>query len=172
VGPALWPPLVAPLVAAPFTGQTGPMASFSVHLDSTLPAPEAWRRVLDLHAHTAVIPLTTVTGEAMSADRLVPGSRFVARTGVGPVGFDDVMVVDSISPPTAGAGGRARIHKEGKAVRGSIDLRVTPAGPGSRVEWSQQIGVRGVPRVLDPVVGRVARAAYGTALRRLLERRG
>jgi hypothetical protein len=147
------------------------MASFTVHLDSTLPAPEAWRRVLDLDAHTAVIPLTTVTGEAMSAEELVPGSRFVARTAVGPVGFDDVMLVESITQPDADQAGTAWIQKEGSVVRGSIDLRITPAGAGSTVEWSQQIGVLGVPRFLDPVVARVAKAAYGSTLRRLLERR-
>lgn len=147
------------------------MASFTVHLDSTLPAPEAWRRVLDLHAHTAVIPLTTVTGDAMSADELVPGSRFVARTAVGPAGFDDVMLVESITQPGADHAGTAWIQKEGKVVRGSIDLRVAPAGGGSTVEWSQEIGVRGVPRFLDPVVAAVARAAYGSTLRRLLDRR-
>ncbi|WP_374971298.1 SRPBCC family protein [Terrabacter sp. BE26] len=148
------------------------MASFTVHLDSTLPAPEAWRRVLDLHAHTAVIPLTTVTGEAMSADRLVPGSRFVARTGVGPVGLDDVMVVEAITQPSDDRPGMAWIQKEGNVVRGAIDLRVAPAGSGSTVEWVQQIGVRGVPRLLDPVVARVAELAYRSALRRLLARRG
>jgi carbon monoxide dehydrogenase subunit G len=147
------------------------MASFSLRLEPTLPAAEAWRRVLDLRGHTEVIPLTTVTGEAMTADDLVEGSRFVARTGVGPVGFDDVMVVDAITPPTLERAGEARIRKEGKVVRGSIDLRVTPAPAGSVVEWSQQIEVRGVPRALGPVVARVARTAYGTALRRLLARR-
>lgn len=148
------------------------MATFTIRLDPPLPAPEAWRRILDLHGHTAVIPLTTVTGAAMTAGALVEGSRFVARTGVGPVGFDDVMVVDEITQPSADRAGRARIRKEGKVVRGSIDLAVTPQASGSRVEWSQQIGVRGVPRVLDPVVALVARLAYGTALERLLARRG
>src|SRR4051812_42117897 len=101
------------------------MAHFEVHLGSTLPAPEVWRRVLDLRGHTAVIPFTTVTGTAMTADELVAGSRFVARTGLGPLGFDDIMVVDEISPPTADRAGEARIHKEGRLVRGSIDLVVT-----------------------------------------------
>lgn len=152
------------------TRQTVLMADFEVHLDPPLPAPEAWRRVLDLRAHTAVIPLTTVTGEAMVASGLVAGSRFVARTGVGPVGFDDVMVVDSIVPPTPTTAGSARIRKEGKVVRGVIELVVTPTDAGSRVRWTQHIGVRGVPAVLDPVVSRIARAAYGSTLRRLLAR--
>ena len=147
-----------------------PMAAFDVHLDTDLPAAEAWRRVLDLRAHSEVIPLTTVTGEQMEAAALVPGSRFVGRTALGPVGFDDIMVVDSIDQPTDTSGGRARIHKEGKLIRGTIDLRVTPHGPTSTVDWSQQISVRWVPRVADPVVARVARTAYRKALGQLLQR--
>ena len=146
------------------------MADFEVRLDPPLSAPEAWKRVLDLRAHTAVIPLTTVTGDAMVASELVGGSRFVARTGLGPVGFDDVMVVDSIAAPTVSSAGRARIRKEGKVVRGLIDLVVTPTDRGSSVRWTQHIGVRGVPAILDPVVSRIARAAYGSTLRRLLAR--
>ena len=148
-----------------------PMAAFDVHLDTDLPAAEAWRRVLDLHAHSEAIPLTTVTGEQMEASALVPGSRFVGRTALGPVGFDDIMVVDSIEQPTDGSGGRARIHKEGKLIRGSIDFRVTPTtSSGSTVDWVQQISVRWVPRVADPVVARVARTAYRKALVELLRR--
>ena len=150
-----------------------PMAAFDVHLDTDLPAAEAWRRVLDLHAHSEAIPLTTVTGEQMEASALVPGSRFVGRTALGPVGFDDIMVVDSIEQPTDGSGGRARILKEGKVIRGTIDLRVTPVKPHgltSTVDWSQQISVRWVPRVAEPVVARVARTAYRKALVELLRR--
>ena len=146
------------------------MAHFEVHLDSPLPAPEAWRRILDLRAHSVVIPLTTVTGEVMSAGELVEGSRFVARTGVGPVGFDDVMVVQSVVQPTAHSAGSARIAKEGKVIRGRIDLLVTPTAAGSTVRWTQRIGVRCVPALLDPVVAKVAGAAYGSTLRKLLAR--
>ena len=146
------------------------MADFDVHLDTGLPAAEAWRRVLDLRAHGEVIPLTTVTGDQLEAAALVPGSRFVARTAVGPIGFDDVMVVDSIEQPTDGSGGRALIHKEGKVIRGTIDFRVTPLGSTSMVDWVQQISVRWVPRAADPVVARVARTAYGKALVQLLQR--
>ncbi len=147
------------------------MAAFDVHLAPDLPAAEAWRRVLDLDAHTAVIPLTTVRGDAMAATDLVPGSRFTARTAVGPVGFDDVMVVDEIAQPTDGSGGRALIRKEGRVIRGDIELQVAPRGAGSStLDWTQRISVRGVPRALDPVVALVARAAYGKTIRQLLQR--
>lgn len=151
-------------------GQTGPMATFEVLIDSSLPAPEAWRRLLDLRAHGAAIPLTTVSGDVLDAGRLIEGSRFVARTGVGPLAVDDAMVVESIVPPTVNSAGTVRIRKRGNVVRGRIELRVAPAATGCTVTWWQRIGVRGVPGLLDPVVSRVARAAYGKALRRLLAR--
>ena len=107
----------------------------------------------------------------MYAAELVPGSRFVARTGVGPLAFDDPMVVDELSPPTVDEPGLARIRKEGNVVRGWIELTVTPRDHGgSIVEWVQQISVWGVPGVAGPVTAAVARAAYGQALQRLLER--
>ena len=146
------------------------MAHFAVRILTPLSAAEAWARVLDLRAHSAVIPLTTLAGDTLYAAGLVPGSRFVARTAVGPIGFDDMMVVDEVTQPSDGHGAWARIRKEGNVVRGLIELTVTPSGTGSLVEWSQDISVRCVPGVLGPVVARVARAAYGTTLRRLLAR--
>ena len=55
-------------------------------------------------------------------------------------------------------------------IHGTIDFRVTPHGSSSSVDWSQQIRVRWVPRVADPVVARLARTAYGKALAELLRR--
>ena len=136
-----------------WTGQTVGMADFEVHLDPPLPAPEAWSRILDLRAHTAVIPLTTVTGYAMVANELVDGSRFVARTGLGPVGFDDVMVVEAIVPPTPTSAGRARIRKEGKVVRGVIDL--TGDADRGRLDGRLVAADRGARGARDPRPGRV-----------------
>lgn len=147
------------------------MAVFTVRIDTPLPAPVAWERILDVHRHGEVVPFTTVRGDALYAAELVPGSRFVARTGLGPLGFDDAMVVDEITTPTEESAGLARIRKEGKVVRGWIELTVMPRPPGgSMVEWVQQISVLGVPEVASPVAAAVAKAAYSRALRRLLER--
>ena len=146
------------------------MPHFSVRIATVLSPEQSWSRVLDLRSHSAVIPLTTLTGDAMTADRLAPGSRFVARTGLGPVGFDDVMVVDEIAAPTDGSGSRTLIHKEGRMVRGRIELRVSPTSTGSIVAWDQEIAIAGLPHALDPVVARVAKAAYGQTLRALLDR--
>lgn len=144
------------------------MATFRVLVPSSLPGSEAWRRVLDLRLHDRLIPLTRITSGMVSADELGPGSSFVARTGLGPMGFDDRMVVDEVTPPVDREPGLARIRKEGRVVRGSIELRVTPLAAGSVVDWRQEIEVWGVPRALGWFTARVGRAAYGMALRRFL----
>jgi hypothetical protein len=146
------------------------MGRFELTIDSPLSAPEAWRRILDLRSHGVVIPLTTVTGEVLDPGALHEGSRFVARTGIGPLGFDDPMVFDEYVPPTDHEAGLARIRKEGRAVTGHITLRVAPTAAGCVVGWRQRIGVRGVPSVLDAAVGRVAEAAYRRTLQQLLRR--
>lgn len=147
------------------------MALFRIRIQVPLSAVEAWARVLDLRAHGEIIPFTSVPGDAPGAAELVSGTRFVARTAWGPIGFDDPMIVDDITPPTSTSPGRARIRKEGNIVRGWVDVMVTPDGPAaSTLEWAQEISVRGVPRALGGATRTVGRAAYGHTLRRLLAR--
>lgn len=146
------------------------MAHFDIRIESSVPAPTAWGKVLDLRAHSDLIPLTSVTGEALEASDLRPGSRFTARTGVGPLAVHDRMVVESIEQPSMGAVGTARIRKHGRVIQGVMDLTVTPREGGSTIEWSQDIDVKGVPARAAPVVAAVARAAYAMVLKRLLAR--
>lgn len=144
------------------------MARFTVRLETSLPAPVAWERVLDVARHADIVPFTTIEPYAV---QLVPGARFVARTAWGPVGVDDVMVVDEVTPPTESMPGQARIRKEGKVIRGWVEVTAVPhAEGGSTLQWVQEIAVRGVPRALGPVVALCGRAAYRWALRRMLAR--
>lgn len=113
----------------------GDMARLEIRIASALPAPQAWARILDLRAHSAVIPLTTVTGATLDA------------------------------------AGRAEITKTGRVVHGRVHLTVSPTEAGSEVLWRQTIRVTGVPPLADPVVSRIARAAYSRTLRALLRRR-
>jgi len=144
------------------------MAHFEVQIDTRRSPGDAWDRVLDLRLHDLLIPFTRITSGKVPAAELGSGSAFVARTGLGPLGFDDPMVVEELVRPSGGSAGLARIRKHGKVIRGSIELRITPQPGGSRVRWSQEITVWGVPRALGWMTARVSRAAYGMALRRLL----
>ena len=91
---------------------------------------EAWRRVVDVSAHGEVVPFTTGRGPA--PEDAVVGSRYVARTRLGPLGFDDVMVVREIE-----AGRRVVFEKVGRLLGGVVTVEITPvrraAGTGAFV---------------------------------------
>ncbi|WP_334139278.1 hypothetical protein [Corynebacterium variabile] len=176
------------------------MARFTVRLDTPVPPAEAWRRVWNLDAHTRFIPLTTLREDGTGGTSLQAGSRFVARTALGPLHVDDVMEVRRFDAPgadgggpaagrrgsndsagaagsssTAGGEGRAVVVKTGRLIGGQIDATVSPitgsgdgGEAGSRLEWTQDLTLRGVPALADPLVAAVGRLAYGTVLRRLL----
>ncbi len=83
-------------------------------------------------------------------DHSVPFTRirrtpegFTARTGLGPLAFDDPMVIARWEP-----GRRAELIKRGRVVRGWAVIEVAPDGEGSRVVWREELGVPGMPGVL------------------------
>ena len=144
------------------------MADFVLHAASALPARIAFARLVDWDAHSAAIPLTRLhfDGEPRV------GQRFVARTGWGRLGFDDVMVVDDLQPPVGDQPGDRpgliAITKHGRVVGGTVTWTVAPGTVGSRVTWTQHLVIGWLPRWMDPLVGAVGRRAYGQGLRRLL----
>ena len=152
-----------------------------------------------IDAHTRLIPLTTLREDGTGGTSLRAGSRFVARTALGPLHVDDVMEVRRFDAPgadgggtaagirastggagspgsssTAGGEGRAVVVKTGRLIGGQIDATVSPltgsgdGEAGSRLEWTQDLTLRGVPALADPLVAAVGRLAYGTVLRALL----
>ena len=144
------------------------MAVFVIRASSRRPASDCFDHLADWDAHAAAIPATTLKHEG--APRV--GQRFVARTGIGRLGFDDVMVVTEMRPPTGDnpgdAPGFGEVQKTGRVVGGRVRWTVTPSASGSDVEWSQDLTIGWLPGWADPVVGLVGRAAYTAGLRRLL----
>ncbi|WP_413248699.1 hypothetical protein [Sinomonas flava] len=124
--------------------------------------------MLDLRAHDRLVPFTRVTEGMVSAAELLPGHRFVACTMVGRYGFDDVMVVESVEPPSGVRPGHARIVKGGKLVRGAIELTVSAHDGGAAVRWQQDFGLGrlGGPALAAAAFG--ARLGYRAVLQRLL----
>ena len=100
---------------------------------------EAWRRVTDWERHGEFVPLTRMR---VDRDPATGQLSFVARTSVGPLGFDDVMAVTYSQPPTETEPGVVRIVKQGKVVLGWAVLTVTPAGSGSEVRWHEEARLR------------------------------
>lgn len=138
-------------------------AGFVVELPTDLSPEDALRRVLDLRAHDRIIPFTRVT-PAMPADALTVGTRFVARTSLGPVGFDDPMRIEVLSFVPASAS----IVKLGRAIRGVVSMHATASARGSVVQWEQSVHLPWLPGFLQPVAARVLETGYRRVLLRLL----
>ncbi|AXT84929.1 Immediate-early protein 2 [Aeromicrobium sp. A1-2] len=100
-----------------------------------LTAQESWDRLTDWERHGEFVPLTRISRTDLG---------FVARTGLGRIGFDDPMdVVESREPSFC------RLVKRGRVVTGWAELSVEATDDGSRVTWREDIHVRGTPRMLD-----------------------
>ncbi|MER7106845.1 SRPBCC family protein [Streptomyces sp. NPDC000229] len=151
------------------------MALFRIVRDAPLSPAEAWRRLTDWPAHAARVPLTRAT--AVTPGPVRAGSRFTMRTGIGPAGFDDPMEVVRCEPPGpdgtaggAGAGmGVCRLEKRGRVITGWAEIEVRETAPGSvRVTWTEELRVRGLPRVCDAVLACAGRWVFGRALSGLM----
>ncbi|MEU6811193.1 SRPBCC family protein [Streptomyces sp. NPDC046831] len=145
------------------------MADFLIERTPPLPVDEAWRRLTRWPRHGDVMPLTRVT--VVTPAPTGEGTRFVARSAVGPLGFDDPMEVTVWRPPADGVPGRCRLEKRGRAVLGWAEIEVRPAPGGrARVVWRETLRVRFLPAVFDPLVEWTARLLFGRAVNRLLGR--
>lgn len=116
--------------------------------------PEAYARITDWQAHVAAVPFTRI--------RLIEDG-FVARTQIGPIGFDDPMVVVSEEPPRF-----VRLEKRGRVVTGWAEIRIDPVAGGSRVRWREVAHVAGVPRLFAPVERRAGRLLFSRVIDTLL----
>ncbi|MDQ0797926.1 SRPBCC family protein [Streptomyces sp. B1I3] len=142
------------------------MAVFRIERFTPLPAAEAWRRVTDWERHAGTVPLTSVTVPTGPPTRT--GTVFVARTGLGPLGFDDPMEVVRWLPPAAGRAGLCELEKRGSVVLGRASIDVRPTGSGAHVIWVEEVRVRLLPRWGDPLLRTAGRRAFGRVLDTLL----
>jgi hypothetical protein len=141
------------------------VAGFDVVLRTDLDATEAWRRVTDWERHGDFAPLTRVS---VDVDEATGCPRFVARTSLGPVGFDAPMLVTHFQPPTAESPGVTRIVKQGRVVLGWAVLTVTAVDGGSEVRWHEEARVRGSIAPTTAVVNLVVKGGFRRLLSSLL----
>ncbi|MER6524262.1 SRPBCC family protein [Streptomyces sp. NPDC001508] len=145
------------------------MVDFLLQRTPPLPLDEAWRRLTRWPRHGDAVPLTRVT--VVTDPPTGVGTRVVARTGIGPFAFDDPMEVTVWRPPADGEPGLVRLTKRGQVVLGWAELEVRP-GPGgrTRVLWREELRIRGLPSLFDPLLVRASRAVFGRAVDSLLRK--
>ncbi|QMW64954.1 SRPBCC family protein [Mumia sp. ZJ1417] len=136
---------------------TGHLAG-TLHVDA--PVQAVWEYVTAWERQSEWIPATRVRTD---------GDLIVARTGLGPFGFDDPMRVTSWDPPH-----RCDVEHLGRVVSGTGTFVCSPdaTGTGTDFGWSEVVRVPGGP--FAPLLWRVAtpllRLSYAHALGRLRRR--
>lgn len=142
------------------------MEPFAVTQDTPLAPDVAWARITDWTEHGRWVPLTSI--EITTPPPNGVGTRFTARTGIGRVGFDDIMEIVSWDPPVDGGGGHCRLEKRGRAMLGWAELSVEPHGTGSRAVWREVARPAKAPRFADKASEVSGRLLFGRVLKKLL----
>lgn len=122
-------------------------------VDVAAPAADTWDGITDWPAHSRFVPLTRVDWVGPPVHGV--GGRFVGRTGVGPLAFDDPMEVVEWQPPADGAAGHCLVRKQGRVVLGTARIDVAPLPGGrSRLTWTYDVDLApvAVTRRLGPLV--------------------
>jgi carbon monoxide dehydrogenase subunit G len=104
-----------------------------------------WELAMDWSRQREWIPATVARGGTGV------GARVEARTGVGPAGFTDTMVITEWAPPR-----RCVVRHTGRVVRGSGVFEVVPQGEFSEFRWTELIDLP-VPEVVRPVATAIGR---------------
>ncbi len=124
-------------------------------------ADAVFAELVDWRGHAEWVPLTRVE---ITAGEGGEGTEFIATSGVGPAALPDRMQVVSLDREAR----TAVIDKLGPLLTGTVTLRVLPVTDWtSRVEWIEDIAVRGLPGLLTRPTARAARFAFERSLVRM-----
>ncbi len=136
------------------------MSPVAVHAEAVADAPaeRVFEVLTDWPRHAEWMPFTRAEG----GDRV--GDEVRGRTGVGPVGFVDTMVITEWRE-----GRRVAVRHTGRVVRGEAYFEVVPEGAGSRIRWAERVDLPLGPlgRAGWIVAGPVVKAFMTLGLRRL-----
>jgi hypothetical protein len=151
------------MVDQPQSQRPGPGAvAVTVELD--LPVSLAFVKATDWLGQGQWIPLTNV--RVVRGDGRSVGSRMEAFTGVGRLGFLDVIDVTGWDPPN-----RVDVMHVGRLLRGpgAFEFRALPSG-GTALTWSEwlDLPLGRIGRMLWPVLRPLATALLRIALHRLV----
>lgn len=136
------------------------VVEFQVHREFNCAADELWRALADWRSHGDWIPATRA--QVRFGDGGI-GTRFVARTGIGPLGFDDNMTVTEFEPATR----KATVEKTGPWLRGSAGFEIVDDESGTLLIWREQVVVPLLPQALAASAARLGAALFGHAMGRL-----
>jgi Polyketide cyclase / dehydrase and lipid transport len=138
---------------------------FTAVVDTPAPPEVTWQAITDWPAHGRWTPLTRVRVLTPVASGV--GARFVGRTGVGPLAFEDPMQVVEWREPAPGVPGHCRVVKQGRVVLGEAWFEVAGRPGGSRVTWTEDIDLAParLTRPFGALIALAGRLAFTRSLR-------
>lgn len=139
--------------------------AFTLEQDWHIEPSRLWAALSDWAGHGEWIPATTV--RILDGDGGL-GTRFVARTGLGPIAFDDNMTVIEFDATTT----HAVVKKTGPLLTGSAGFRIEPRAHGSHLIWFETIRVPLLPRFLTPLVAAIGKQLFLLSLKQLRKQLG
>lgn len=137
--------------------------TFTVHTRWSIDAETLWRALVDWQGHGDWVPATSV--RILEGDGGV-GTVFVARTGVGPLAFDDHMVVTAREDQSRSA----TVRKTGPLLFGEAGFTVVSTPTGCLLTWFEDVTVPRVPRFLGSLAVLPSKASFLVALANLRRR--
>ncbi len=144
----------------------GDVVHFVARVEVGATAERTWQALVDWPAHARWVPFTTV--QVLTPSAAGVGARFVGRSGVGRLAFDDPMEVVEWAPPQPGRAGRCAVVKQGAVVLGTASFEVAELGGGrSIVRWTEDVQIVPVAltRWFSGVIAVLGRLAFERTLR-------
>ena len=96
------------------------------------------------------------------------GARFTARTGIGPLGFDDSMELTVWNPPTGQGSGHCHIRKTGRWIRGTATIQVAATSgttSPTTIVWTEDVRIAGVSAAFNSILCALGGILFRRALR-------
>lgn len=151
-------------------GSLGHMADirFTATTLATATLSRVWDTATDWPAHSRWVPLTVVT---VIEERGGLGTRFVGRTAIGPLGFNDPMTVTQWQPPMpGGTTAFCEVTKTGRLLTGTAGFTLTAVDSmTTRIEWFEDVNIvpRWLTRPLAPIVAALSAVGLRQSMRTL-----
>lgn len=119
------------------------MIHVEVRVKVKAPQQIVWERITDWEAHSQWIPFTKVSILERGRETTGVGTKFVGRTGIGSLAFDDVMTVDRcVSPKETGEDGKCWITKNSPHLKGNADFHVVKIDENnSEIIWIENVSI-------------------------------
>jgi hypothetical protein len=138
----------------------------TLEIPTQLTVEEAWHTLTNWRSHGEWIPLTKMI-IVHFGDQPSLGDKFIGRSGIWPLVFDDVMTVTRFNPP--GVHGFCEVTKSGRLVKGSASFAVSTAETGTVVTWVEDIPLPPlVEKILGGLLTLVGKWVFTGALRKAL----